>query len=218
MFDRVDRDKRRKLLSMRNSALRGPGAGSKYVPEKAISTVPPTDRTQSRLNPKEIGDGSVAGVPNQDAFPSKQGMHMQTPRLDPTPTPALKGSTGVGSFDELWDLGSNRNERPGSSLTVKFKGFANRLVRQAKRRVDVSRVNGWTPIALNSVYFRDGTLSLLGYGDEEARYEISTVHPLVLDMVVSLRKCSTKLKDTSFRLFVLFLRTDQFRMGIRNCR
>lgn len=166
MFERIDRDKRRKLLSMRNSGLRGQGGGLKSEPEKAISSVAQMEKKQSGLNNKDIGDGSAAeGVANQHAFPSRQGMNVQTPRVDQT---SLKG-TGVGSFDELWDLGSARNEGPGRSLTMKVKGFANRLVRQAKRRVDVSRANGWTPIALNSVYFRDGTLSLLGYGDEEAR-------------------------------------------------
>ncbi|KAG0581653.1 hypothetical protein KC19_4G269200 [Ceratodon purpureus] len=162
MFERIDRDKRRKLLSLRNSGLRGQGGGLKPEPEKAASSLSQVEKYQLNPNNKDIGDGSAAGVANQHAFPSRQGMNVQTPRVDQT---SLKG-TGVGSFDELWDLGSTRNER---SLTMKVKGFANRLVRQAKRRVDVSRANGWTPIALNSVYFRDGTLSLLGYGDEEAR-------------------------------------------------
>ena len=172
MFERIDRDKRRKSLSMRNIGLRGPGGGLKSEPEKTTSSISQLEKNQSSLNSKEIENGFVAGgVVNQHAFPSRQGMNVQIPRVDHTSTTALKG-TGVGSFDELWDLGSTRNEGPGRSLTMKVKGFANRLVRQAKRRVDVSRANGWTPIALNSVYFRDGTLSLLGYGDEDARYEI----------------------------------------------
>lgn len=171
MFERNDRDERRKLLSLRNSGLRGPGGGLKSATEKASSSFSQVEETQLCLNNKEIGDGSVAGAANQHASPSRQGMNVQAPRVDQTSTAALHG-TGVGSFDELWDLGSTRNEGPGRSLTMKVKGFANRLVRQAKRRVDVSRANGWTPIALNSVYFRDGTLSLLGYGDEEARYGI----------------------------------------------
>lgn len=186
MFERVDRDKRRKLLSTRSSALRGPGSGSKFVPEKASSAVPPEDRTQPLVNPKEHGVSSLGGgMSNHHAFPSRPGTTVQSPRLDPTRPPTLQGSPGVGSVDELWDIGSNRDEGLGSSLTMKFKGFANRLVRQAKRRVDVSRANGWTPVALNSVYFRDATLSLLGYGDEEARYETIFVQPLGVLILVS---------------------------------
>jgi hypothetical protein len=213
MFERIDRDKRRKLLSMRNSGLRGQGGGLKPEPEKAISGVAQMEKKQSGLNNKDIGDGSAAeGVANQHAFPSRQGMNVQTPRVDQA---SLKG-TGVGSFDELWDLGSARNEGPGRSLTMKVKGFANRLVRQAKRRVDVSRANGWTPIALNSVYFRDGTLSLLGYGDEEARYETFVAMSIRLSWTcLTYYQMLYKIEYRFLYLFVPLLRAGHQGDGIR---
>lgn len=136
--------------------------------EKVSSNILQMENNQSFVNTKEIGDGLVASVTNHHAFQSRQGGNVQTSRTDQTSPATLKG-TGMSSFDELWDHGSTKDEGHGMSLTIKVKSLANRLVRQAKRRVDVSRANGWTPIALNSVYIKEGTLSLLGYGDEEPR-------------------------------------------------
>jgi hypothetical protein len=62
----------------------------------------------------------------------------------------------------------------GQGLRRRVKAIIRRLVRLAKRRVEVSQAEGWTPIALESVYFKDGTFTLLAYGDQEARYVVAT--------------------------------------------
>lgn len=163
MFERIDRDKRQKMNSLRK------GGPPNLEQGKSSVVVQQVGNSGLLASGKEREVGSTeGGLTNQDAATSRKGISMRTSLLEQTAMPATKG-VGGGPFDELWGNIDAGDEGTGSGLTRRVQGLASRLVRQAKRRVDVSRANGWTPIALDAVYFRDGTFMLLAYGDEEAR-------------------------------------------------
>lgn len=149
MFESNDRDRRQKmLLSMRSKGAKAQGKTAFQVESTASLPPPPRGRNDE-------------GIVGADERVVEQQRRLSKNFSD--------DDSKWGAFDEFWGNDSMGDATIGSGLTKRVKGLANRLVRQAKRRVDVSRANGWTPVAIDTVYFRDGTFMLLGYGDDEAR-------------------------------------------------
>jgi hypothetical protein len=147
MFESNDRDRRQKmLLSMRSKGAKAQGKTAFLL--ENTSSPPPSGRNDE-------------GIVCADERVVEQQRRLSKNFSD--------DDSKWGAFDEFWGNDSMGDATIGSGLTKRVKGLANRLVRQAKRRVDVSRANGWTPVAIDTVYFRDGTFMLLGYGDDEAR-------------------------------------------------
>lgn len=60
-------------------------------------------------------------------------------------------------------------ERTSGYLRRKFKQLANEFVAGAQEKAHVAGSEHLFPVILDSVYFKNGTLMLLGYGDEEPR-------------------------------------------------
>jgi len=171
MFEKLERERWQKSGLVVHS-------GQEATPSGSMSRTASTkEEDLQRLS--EVSSGSEKEKGHSDdsttvgAKTIKQGSKVQTAGPKAL-TPMEVNGIRVSQFNDLWGNLSSETEVVGQGLRRRVKAIIRRLVRLAKRRVEVSQAEGWTPIALESVYFKDGTFTLLAYGDQEARYVVAT--------------------------------------------
>jgi hypothetical protein len=171
MFEKLERERWQKSGLVVHS-------GQEATPSGSMSRTASTkEEDLQRLS--EVSSGSEKEKGHSDdsttvgAKTIKQGSKVQTAGPKAL-TPMEVNGIRVSQFNDLWGNLSSETEVVGQGLRRRVKAIIRRLVRLAKRRVEVSQAEGWTPIALESVYFKDGTFTLLAYGDQEARYVVGT--------------------------------------------
>lgn len=106
------------------------------------------------------------GGPSQSIAEDQSGDHSEDINVSRVgKLPVFHGSI-VMAFSDTF---INSVQRMSGYLRRKFKQLANEFVAGAQEKIHIAGSEHLFPVVLDSVYFRNGTLMLLGYGDEEPR-------------------------------------------------